>query len=112
MTSTINSRKRQTFRTTCWTHRIPVNFPISQWLRRELVMSGPFKSQSPRLVSNMVAYPVIFTHVDENSDVSFQKSCDVMLSRVIFVQIVWKVCVNPVVAWGEIAGYCASVDTE
>ena len=50
-----------------------------------------------------VTYPVIFAYIDENINIPFQKSCDVVLHRVIFVQVVCKVDWNPTRARKNVA---------
>lgn len=105
MASTMNGGKRQALGTTRHTRRFPIDLPISQRLWRKLFMSRPFKSQCPSFVPNMVAYPIVFTDIDQNIHISFQKGAYVVLAGVVFVQVICKIDANFVSAWGKVAGY-------
>jgi len=78
MTGRINSGECEAMRATCLSRNVSINVPSAQWKRYKVRLAVPLEFESPRLVSNPVAYPIVRPDVDEYAHSALQQRCDVV----------------------------------
>ena len=86
----MDSSKGQSLRTPHHTRCFPIYNPLSQSLFAKVLLTTPLQSQSPLLVPDEVADPVVRTHVDEGFDSTVEEGSDVIVGGAVFVQVLQK----------------------
>ena len=78
MTAPVDGGEREALRTARLADHLSVDGPFAQWERAKVILAVPLERESPRLVSNPVAYPVIGPDVDEHAYLAREQRTDVI----------------------------------
>ena len=78
MAASVDSGEREAVRTAGLAYHMPVDGPLAQRERAKVLLAVPLERESPRLVSDPVAYPVIRPGVDEHADLAREQRADVV----------------------------------
>ena len=104
MTSSINASKRQLAARFRLTSSVPVHQPRPPDLLLVRFVTSPVKLIDPKLVGHPITLPVVCPGIDQNTDTTLEKSCDIILGMMRpLVQMRNEVAENWVGAHGEIS---------
>jgi len=78
MTGPVDGSEREAVRTARLANHMSIDVPLAQWERAKVLLPVPLERESPRLVSNPVAYPVIRPDVDEHVHLAREQRPDVV----------------------------------
>ena len=78
MPASVDCGEREAVRTARLANHMSVDGPLAQRERAKVPPAVPIERESPRLVSNPVAYPVIRPGVDEHADLAREQRADVV----------------------------------
>ena len=111
MTSCVNSGKREAVRTACLSSHLTIDAPRAQWDRRKVLLTVPIKRESPRLISDPVADPVICPDINKHTDPTLEQGANVVRRTVQLVSGCIERLSDGSRAGGELLGNMP-VDTE
>ena len=78
MTAPVDGGEREAVRTARLANHMSIDVPLAQWERAKVLLAVPLERESPRLVPNPVAYPVIRPDVDEHAHLAREQRADVV----------------------------------
>jgi hypothetical protein len=78
MTSCVDGSECEAMRAARLSYHMTIDVPFAQWACHKVLLTVPLERESPRLISDPVAYPVVRTSVDKDANLALEQRANVI----------------------------------